>query len=681
VALDAALPAVSTRARPLARGLTARVGLTLVVLGSFAVRIVAAAAHPIPRYFPDEYLYTSIARALAAGHLPEVRGQAVRFPALLEPLLAAPLQALFSPEVAYRLTQMENALLMSLVAVPVYLLARRLSLSARYALACAVFAVAIPDLFYSSFTLADPVAYPLVFGALYFGVAALERPRARTQLAFLALALLATMARAQYVVLPFAFVVAAVALDRRAVLTRHRLPIALLALAPLSALALGPSRLLGIYAPISNLHVNGQFVRWALLDLFLLAISTGIVLVPGALVALCRARGRGERAFSALAVAFIGCVVFQAALFGSNGLDRFQERYLFAVLPLVPLAFGLYLKNGRPARVAVGVLSCVFFVAAARIPLSGYTVANGKSDSPFLIAVDRLEQLIGTGSGALAISLLAALGAAGAVAVSRGFGARISVGAAIAVTALASLAVASSDSKSTQKIRSAALPADPSWIDATKLGDVTLVQTPGSPTVNSIQQLYWNKTITREVTLGPAQPTDPYAPSPRVVIAADGTLRGVGSHLLLETYGATAQFANTSVVASFKTFHLLSAEDAPRLSLLELGRYADGWLARNGRLSLWPDAGGRTRGTLGFSLTLPLTAKPLTVHFGKTNYRVEPGRRTPVTLTVDAHGPFSLAFSSAGGSWRPDLRAVSVLSTPPHFLRAGGSTARVTTSV
>ena len=51
MALDAALPAV---ARPfaLARGLTARVALTLIVVGSFTARLVASAAHPVPRYFP-----------------------------------------------------------------------------------------------------------------------------------------------------------------------------------------------------------------------------------------------------------------------------------------------------------------------------------------------------------------------------------------------------------------------------------------------------------------------------------------------------------------------------------------------------------------------------------------------------------------------------------------------------
>ncbi|HEV7641236.1 MAG TPA: hypothetical protein VGO39_10260, partial [Gaiellaceae bacterium] len=116
MALEAALPAV---ARPfaLAHGLTARVALTLVVVGSFAARLVASAAHPTPRYFPDEYLYAAISRALGSGQAPNVRGSSANFPALLEPILAAPFHALFSPELAYRLTQAENALLMSLAAV------------------------------------------------------------------------------------------------------------------------------------------------------------------------------------------------------------------------------------------------------------------------------------------------------------------------------------------------------------------------------------------------------------------------------------------------------------------------------------------------------------------------------------------------------------------------------------
>ncbi|MFL5250887.1 MAG: hypothetical protein ACJ79V_23960, partial [Myxococcales bacterium] len=173
MAVDAALPAIpraTALGRRLTQALTARVGLTILVGVSFLLRAVGSAAHPAPRYFPDEYIYTALSRALGSGTAPSVRGEPAHFPALLEPLLAAPFHALFSPETAYRLTQLENALFMSLAAVPVYLLARRLEISAGYALGCAAFTVALPDLVFSSYTLADPLAFPLALAAVCAGV-------------------------------------------------------------------------------------------------------------------------------------------------------------------------------------------------------------------------------------------------------------------------------------------------------------------------------------------------------------------------------------------------------------------------------------------------------------------------------------------------------------------------------
>jgi hypothetical protein len=679
VALDAALPAIP-RSLSLARGLTARVGLTLVVAGSFAVRVVASALHPTPRYFPDEYLYTALARSLGSGHGPAVRGASAHFPALLAPLLAAPFQALFAPELAYRLTQAENALFMSLAAVPVYLLARRLSLSARYALACAVFAVAIPDLVYAAYTLADPIAYPLALGALVAGVAAIERPTRRGQLLFFALAGLATFARVQYVVLPAAFLVAAAVVDRRRLARTQRLPLVLCSLPVLGALALGPSRALGYYSHVTHLHVGGALLRWAAVDLLLLGFAAGVVLVPGALVALARPRGRTETAFAAFAAVFAGGLVFEAALYASNGSARFQERYLFALLPLVPVAFGLYLKHGRPARLAVGLFAAGMFLLAGRFPLAGYAAATGKTDSPFLFAVFRLERLVGTANGSLVMALLAAVAAAGAFAVSRRGGGRAAVLATIALASLASLGAIVNDSSNARQIRQDDLPANPSWVDAAALGDVTLVQTLGSPPDQSIQQLYWNRSLKREMLLGEARPTDVYA-APQVRIADDGTLLGVGDNVLFQGYAATARFSGASLVATAGHFSLWSSDGSMRLQLLEQGRYADGWLARSGRLRVWPDATGRTRGTLHFTLTLPPSApSALTVRFGKIHYRVEPGYSTTVAYTLDARGPWSIRFVAPRGSWRPDLRAVSVLSTIPTFERAGEPDAAATTS-
>jgi hypothetical protein len=669
VALNAALTA-APRTVALARGLTARVGLTAVVLGSFALRLIASAAHPVPRYFPDEYVYTAIARSLGAGHAPAVRGAPAHFPALLEPLLAAPLQALFAPGLAYRLTQCENALLMSLAAVPVYLLARRLTLSARYSLACAVFAVAIPDLLYASYTLSDPVGYPLALAAIAAGVAALDRPTRRTQLLFLAFAFLATFARVQYVVLPVAFLAAAAMLDRRRIVRTQRLPLVLLGVPAVAVLAAGSSRVLGYYSHAAHLHVGTALLRWAATDLFLLSLVAGVVLVPGALAALVRPRGRTEAAFAAFAAVFAAGLLFEAALYASNGSARFQERYLFSLLPLVPVAFGLYVKHGRPLRTPVTVLSVLLFALIARVPLSGYAEALGKTDSPFLFAVFRLERAIGTANGSLVVAVVAALAAAGAIAVAHRGGARFAMGATIALAALMSVGAIVNDASNAQEVRDTYLPADPSWVDSVGLREVTLVQTAGSPQDRAAEQLYWNRSITHEALLGPARPTDIY-PAPEIRVGRDGSLTGVRGNLLFQRYAATARFSNATLVARAGTFSLYRSDATPRLSLLERGRYSDGWLARSGRLQVWPDASGRTHGTLSFTLSLPPGKQPATVRFGKVHYRLEPGGATTVTYTIDARGPWSLPFASDGGSFLEDLRAVSVQSTPPVLHRIG----------
>lgn len=676
MALDAALPA-APRTVALARGLTARVGLALVVLGSFAVRAVASAAHPVPRYFPDEYIYTAIARSLGAGHAPAVRGTPAHFPALLGPLLAAPLQALFAPGLAYRLTQCENALLMSLAAVPVYLLARRLALSARYALACAVFAVAIPDLLYASYTLAGPVAYPLSLAAVAAGVAALERPTRRAQLLFLALAFLATFARVQYVVLPVAFITAALVVDRRSAFRTQRLPIILLVAPALAAIAVGGSRILGYYSNVAHLHVEGSLLRWAATDLFLLSLVAGVVLVPGAVAALARPRGRTETAFAAFAVVFAAALLFEAALYASNGSARFQERYLFSLLPLVPVAFGLYAKHGRPLRTPVTILSVLLFAAIARVPLSGYAAGLGRTDSPFLVAVFQLERLVGTANGSLLVALICSVAAVGSIVVARRGGAQAAVIATIVVAAVASVGAIVRDASVAQGVRDTLLPANPSWVDATGLSDVTLVQTAGSPSGRAIEQLYWNRSLTHEALLGAATATDVY-PAPHIRIGRDGTLAGVRGNVLVQDYSATARFSNAVLVAHAGTFSLYRSDAAPRLSLLEAGRFSDGWLAQTGRLSVWPDATGRTRGTLRFTLSLPADARPVTVQFGKARYHVEPGRAATVTYTIDTRGKWSLPFTSRGGSYNPDLRAVSVRSTPPVLHRFDAPSRRAT---
>jgi hypothetical protein len=98
------------------------------VLISAVVRVVVAQLHTAPRYWPDEYVYATLSRSLAHGHL-EVRGQPANFYAILQPILAAPLWRFFPIHEAYRLIQVENAIAASLVVIPLWFLGRELGLA------------------------------------------------------------------------------------------------------------------------------------------------------------------------------------------------------------------------------------------------------------------------------------------------------------------------------------------------------------------------------------------------------------------------------------------------------------------------------------------------------------------------------------------------------------------------
>src|SRR5436190_11415402 len=145
----------------------------------------------------------------------------------------------------------------------------------------------------------------------------------------------------------------------------------------------------------------------------LLAYSGGWVIIPGALAglafALFRPRTRPELAFAATTVLLAAALLLEAAQIADTDSQRFQERYLFTLVPLLAVAFGLYVKRGLPGRIPVGLLSAALLLLAARVPLSGYAAAHNKDDSPTLWAVLRFEGLTSVGNGSLAFALVAAV--------------------------------------------------------------------------------------------------------------------------------------------------------------------------------------------------------------------------------------------------------------------------------
>ena len=277
------------------------VGLALaaLVVASTTVRSIAWWHKATPSYFPDEYLYAELARSLAETGQPLVRGAGTGFPALLQPLLTAPLWLFGDVALSYHLVQVLATLAMSLVVVPVYLLARRLGLGAGIGIACAAFALAVPDFLYASRILAEPFGYPIALAAVLVGTIALAGGGTRWQVGFLALVALAVLTRVQFLVLPIAYVAAigVVGLRERALgrLARQQtLVLAVFGVVFLASVA-RPSAV-GQYGAFLEVGVDPRLAGRLATNGFGLAYACGWLLVPGAILgAVPRDRAADDR--------------------------------------------------------------------------------------------------------------------------------------------------------------------------------------------------------------------------------------------------------------------------------------------------------------------------------------------------------------------------------------------------
>jgi hypothetical protein len=314
-------------------------------------------------------------------------------------------------------------------------------------------------------------------------------------------------------------------------------------------------------------------------------------------------------------------------------------------------------------------------VLSARIPLSGFSAADNKQDSPFLFAVFRLEGILGVGSGALAVALAAAALSGAAVLVAhRRRGGVVALGLAVVAAGAASVGAFAFDAANARNVRASHLPPDLRWIDhaARGLGPVTLLQTPGAPRGRALEQLFWNSSVTRIALLKGAIPTDAFG-ARTVGIERDGRLSGLRGSLLVENFGARVELAGARRVARGTSLELWRSRGTPRMAVLASGLYFDGWLARTGSVTVWPAAGGVARGTLSLTLSLPPGTERTPLHFRAPGVDrgvwVSPGGRRVVRFQVHARGPWRLVFRTTQTGFLGDGRAISVKAAAPRFVR------------
>lgn len=364
--------------------------LTLVALVVVTTAVYAGVAQLVstPRMHPDELIYSSAASSLAEGKGLTIRGEPYEYGPLY-PGLLAPVHAVAGDRAtAYPFYKITNALLFALVAIPAYLLARRL-LRPWWSIGVAALSVTVPASMYVGLVLTESTAYLACSIALWAMVATLERPTPARQAGVLAALLVAYAARAQLATLVVAYVAALFAMwlidpERTSLrdLARRIWPtLVALALAVVAVVARpvlsgsSPLDAVGAYEVLFRAYNPLDVARWTAYHVGDLAIYFALVPVavaPIVLALLWRRARSGSRPPAAFLTTFVGAnavLLLVTAAFATTefAYDRLHDRNVFYLAPLWFVVLGVWLAEGlprpRPAT-AIGIALALALVVA-----------------------------------------------------------------------------------------------------------------------------------------------------------------------------------------------------------------------------------------------------------------------------------------------------------------------------
>ncbi|HSC73554.1 MAG TPA: hypothetical protein VLB89_05260 [Gaiellaceae bacterium] len=602
----------------LPRAVTRTFALPLLFVAATVYHFLQSRGHATLTVFNDELLYTKLSQSLAAGHGLSIRGQHFYFPSPLAPLVQAPVWLLHSMPQAYAAAKLLNAAVMSAAVFPSYWLARRV-VQPTYALVTAAAAVATPAMVYHGYLMSEALAYPLFLCAVAVIVRGVERP----SLAVPIVCALAIATRAQFLVLPLAYL-AAIAVCERGRYRRHLVPVTVTSL--LLVLLVGVPGALGQYGEATHIgHDPGAVAHWALTTGSLLPYSLGLAIVPGALF------GFGVLWRKPIGVVSIACTALflgQATLIAAGEAHRPLERYVFYVTPLVFLAFFAYVERGAPWRRAYTLFTIAGAVALSLVSFPGLTGTAGFFfDSFTLTGFARASYYLGLTNASLLYALAPlALGAL-ALAVRR-------IPLMLATVAIAAALATGVGVYATDRLATAfaartfnAEPAD--WLDRSGLGPATYLVLPQSDYFVGTGLESWNRDV-RHVAVLQTQPPDPF-PSTVARITRDGSLvLGSPTRIVVANVAGSAIGLDGTVVARpRKDLVAYRVPVHPHVRWLADGLAPDRWTGTKLRYQAWPVRAGRYE----LTLSVPRGEQPRRVWIGRRTFVVTGARHVDVATT------------------------------------------------
>ena len=250
-------------------------------------------------------------------------------------------------------------------------------------------------------------------------------------------------------------------------------------------------------------------------------------------------------------------------------------------------------SDGSRSLPGVGML-----LVAMRLTLSQFTVVQGVADSPSLFALSPLETDHGRGAcqpdrGADDLPAGAALGVALALRRSlTALPAWLFTGALFVAVALGAVSGRPNDRSAGPRTPRSPGPVD--WIDRSGADDVLLVQTPGSQRFDAMLTSVLNKSIVEAKALGKTRIQDFDGLAGTVDITESGTLTS-GGHPVRRPVafgigGTAASFTGARSTVYDRSWVLVRPRGRVRLSMLADGVRSDGRLSPRGEITLYPQA-------------------------------------------------------------------------------------------
>ena len=507
-----------------------------LVVCSTVVRFAVAQSFTTPWIAPDEMVYGMVGESLWSNGTLGLRQLPAPYYSVLTPALVGAPLAWLELESGIQWARLAQSFAMALVALPVFLWARRLA-STGWSLVAAALVLAAPSLHYAGFLMTEPLTLTVVTVSLLVMARALEAPSMWRYGVLAAWATAAAAVRLQALVLLPAFLLAAV-LDALAARDRARLrPLVLLgvvalfvttAVAVVAELAgdgFSSRRLLGAYTPIgegAQVESGPDAIAWHAFDIAILGLGVGLLATTAlaGVVFARRDRDPALRAYVAVTVAYVGFLVLQVGLFSAAYVGHVAERYLITALPLLAIGLATWLSRGgpRPFGLVLGV-SAAMVVGAATIPLGQIAAADTLVNAPTSAALGRLSE----DRARIALVVAVVVASALVLALPRR---RLWLVAVVAGLGLVLCSVDSAmriDRASAREQQAAVGSADAGWIDAAGLGGVTLLVTGDRLWTATARTIFWNRAIEEVVRVVPA--TVPFPPVTRSYeVADDGTL-------------------------------------------------------------------------------------------------------------------------------------------------------------